>query len=191
MTNWPDGWQRQALETASIPVTDFAIQVLTLWAQATPTDRWTNNPLGIPAFGYATQRAFSSQYAAFPTMTAFAAAFKQAAHAKAGAPLYTALAAQDSLTAAWRAIHGLEWPANGTETDYPATILDVVDQAARDAMGAKQASQRKTVGLADTRTNVHATIATHGNQIFQSAANVNSASRALNSNLGRVNRRGG
>lgn len=191
MTNWDDGWQIQALKVADIPVTDFAVQVLTLWASATPTQRWTNNPLGIPSAGFSAQRAGNTAYAAFPTMAAFNAALKLEAHSKSGKPLYTALAAQDKLSVAWRAIHALGWPANGTETDYPSTILDAVTDASTAAMKASKPGARKTVGLADTRSNVHAVIQTHGQSFYQSAANINGASRALSTALGRVNRRGG
>lgn len=191
MTSWPDGWQPEALRVAEIPATDFALQVLNLWQQATPTDRWTNNPLGMPAVGYASQQAFSTGYAAFPSMTAFYAAFKTAVHAKSGKPLFTALAAQDKLTAAWRAIHALGWPANLTETDYPATILDAVTDGSTAAMEASQPSARKSVGTASQRSDVHGAIQTTGRNLEQSAVNISGASRALYSQLGGVNRRGG
>lgn len=191
MTNWPDGWQQEALRVAGVPASDFAVQVLNLWQQATPTDRWTNNPLGMPKTGYAAQQAYNTGYAAFPTMTAFFTAFGIAVHAKSGKPLYTALAAQDKLPIAWRAIHALKWPANLTETDYPSTILDAITDGSTAAMKASKPSSRKTVGLASSRSNVHATIQTTGGQLQKSIANINGASRALNSNLGRVNRRGG
>ena len=191
MTNWPDGWQVAMLENADIPATAFALQVINLWQQATPTQRWTNNPLGIPAHGYSASRAGNTAYAAFPTFSAMNAAFKLAAHSKLGKPLYTALAQQDKLTVAWRAIHALGWPANDTETDYPATILDAVTDSSVTAMKASKASDRRSVGTGDTRTDVHGTIATHGQAFYQSAANIRGSARALTSNLGRVNRRGG
>lgn len=191
MTDWDDGWQIQALKDAGISVTDFAVQVLTLWAAATPTVRWTNNPLGMPAAGFSSQRMGNTAYAAFPTMPAFGAAFKIEVHSKSGKPLFTALAAQDKLSVVWRTVHALGWPANSTETDYPSTILDAVTDASTAAMKASKPGARKTVGLADTRSNVHAVIQTHGQLFYQSAANINSAGRALNTALGRVNRRGG
>jgi hypothetical protein len=124
-------------------------------------------------------------------MAAFYAAFKIEAHSKAGKPLYTALAAQDKLTVAWRAIHTLEWPANMTETDYPSTILDAVTDGSVAAMNVSKSSDRRSVGLGQTRSDVHAVIQTHGQQFDQSAVNISGASRALSTNLGRVSRRGG
>lgn len=191
MTDWPDGWQQDALQAADIPVTDFAVRVLTLWAASTPTPRWTNNPIGIPGGQFGSPRVANTPYAGFPTMTAFESAFKIAVHAKTGKPLYTAIAAQDRLYVAWRAIHALGWPANATETDYPVMILDAATDDATASMRARKSGTRKTVGLAGTRSNVHAVIQTHGQSFYQSAANINSASRALGTNLGRVNRRGG
>jgi hypothetical protein len=179
MSTWPTGWREHALRRADVPITQFALDILNLWEQATPTDRYTNNPLGAPAHGNSAPRALQGGYAQFPTMQAFYDAFMKAVHAGKGKPLLSALGANDSHAEAWRAINGLRWPANTTETDYPSTVLDKVVGNVPKSWGTKKPAERKTVGVEG------ATAAAQRNTAAQSAAlhhavnNINDASRAV------------
>jgi hypothetical protein len=179
VTSWPDGWREALLTAVDIPITQFVLDVLNYWEQATPTATWTNNPLGMPASGYRAPRAFNTPYAAFPTPEAFRTAFGVAIHAGAGKPLLSALATQDKLTVAWRAIHALNWPANLTETDYPATILDAVTDGSTAKLKTSKKADRKTVGLSPQKNDVHGMIQAQGQALYHAANNIHNASDAI------------
>lgn len=190
MTNWPDGWREALLAANDVPVTQFALDVLNYWQQATPIQRFTNNPIGMPASGYNAPRAFSTAYAAFPTPDAFRKAFGMALKTTEGKALFHALAAQDSLTVAWRAIHGLKWPANDTETDYPATILDAVTDNSTAKLKISPKAKRKSIGTTTTRTDVHAMIQAQGQALHHAANNITGATDAMNYAIRRMNGNG-
>lgn len=180
MTNWPDGWREALLSANGIPETQFALNVLNYWAQATPVQKFTNNPLGIPSAGFGAPRAFNTAYAAFPTPDAFRKAFGIALKSTEGKALYHALAAQDSLTVAWRAIHGMKWPANDTETDYPATILDAVTDGSTAKLKVSKKAARKSVGTEPVRTDVHAMVQAQGHALHHAVNNISGATDAMN-----------
>jgi hypothetical protein len=186
MTNWPDGWREATLRAAGIPVTQFALDVLNYWEQATPTIGWTNNPLGMPSAGTGAPKAFNTGYAAFPTPEAFRKAFATAVHAGSGKPLLSALATQDKLTVAWRAIHALGWPANVTETDYPATILEAVTDGSTAKLKVSAKADRKTVGTADTSSDAHSAIHAQGTALHYAVNNISGATNAMNYVIGRM-----
>jgi hypothetical protein len=190
VSDWSDGWREATLNAADIEVTQFALDVLNYWQQATPTTPWTNNPLGMPSAGYGAPKALNTAYAAFPTMDAFRKAFSVAVHAGTGKPLLSALATQDKLTVAWRAIHGLKWPANLTETDYPATILDAVTDGSTPPVKTSKPSDRKTVGLAPKQTDVHAAIKAQGAALYHAANNISNATDAIRYITQRMNGHG-
>lgn len=190
MTTWDDGWREALLRTADIPVSQFALDVLNYWQEATPTQKWTNNPIGMPASGFGAPKAFNTPYAAFPTPAAFRAAFKIAAHAGTGKPLLSALATQDSLTVAWRAIHALNWPGNLTETDYPSTILDAVTDGSTAKMKVAAPADRKTAGTSDTNTDVHAMIQAQGQALHHAVNNISGATNAMDYVIRRMNSNG-
>jgi hypothetical protein len=190
MTTWPDGWREALLDVAGIERSQFALDVLNLWAQATPIQGWTNNPLGMPAAGYGAPKAFNTPYAAFPTPDAFRKAFTKAVHAGTGKPLLSALATQDKLTVAWRAIHALNWPANLTETDYPATILDAVTDGSTAKMKVSKPNDRKSVGATTTRTDVHAMIQAQGQALHHAVSNISGATAGMDYVIGRMRNSG-
>lgn len=177
--NWPDGWKENALRAAKIPISDFAVNVLHHWEQSTPTDRWTNNPLGMPTAKYATPRALNSPYAAFPTLQAFYKAFGTAAHEGHGKPLYTVLGTSEKHAEAWRVIHALNWPANLTETDHPSALLDLIDEKVRKALKVKPASERKTVGVTPQPSGQHAAIRAQSQALHHAANNFSSGPLAI------------
>lgn len=190
MTNWPDGWREALLGSAGIEVTQFALDVLNYWQAATPTDKWTNNPLGMPSAGYDAPKAFNSPYAAFPTPEAFRRAFGRALLTTDGKNLRHALAAQDKLTVAWRAIHNLDWPASMTETDYPATILDAVTDGSTAKLKVSAKKDRRTVGTTDTSTDVHGMIHRQGQALHHAVNNITGATDAIKYIVGRMNGNG-
>lgn len=179
MNAWPTGWREHTLRGAGIEINQFALDVLHLWEQATPTDRWTNNPLGMPSHGYSAPRAMNSPYAAFPTMTAFYKAFRVAAHAKEGKPLHVMLSTSDKHSEAWRVIHSLKWPANDTETDYPATLLDKLTADAVAKLKVSPKSQRKTVGVAPDVKSQHQQVHAQTTAVHHAVNHINDASRAI------------
>lgn len=190
MATWSDGWREALLSAANIPVSQFALDVLNYWEQATPTQSWTNNPLGMPASGYGVPKAFNSAYGAFPTPDAFRAAFTKALNTTEGKALYHALAVDEKLTVAWRAIHTLNWPANQTETDYPSTILDAVTDSATTGRKTSKAADRKTVGLSPQRTDVHAMIQKQNQALHHAVTNIGNAADAMNYVIRRMNGNG-
>lgn len=190
MTNWPDGWREALLESANIPVTQFALDVLNYWQQDTPTETWTNNPVGMPSAGYAAPKALNTAYAAFPTPASFRKAFSVAVNAGVGKPLLTALATQDKLSVAWRAIHSLGWPGNLTETDYPSSILDAITDGSAASVTTTAASDRKTVGTTPTRTDVHGMIAAQGDALYHAVNNISDANAAMGYVIDRMRNHG-
>lgn len=176
---WPSSWRENALRGAEIPLSDFALNVLHLWEQSTPTSRWTNNPLGIPSEGFSAPRALGSLYAAFPSMNAFVKAFATAAHSGHDKPLYTALGTSESYAELWRVIHQLGWPANGTETDHPIKVLDKTDEAVRNRLQSVTPSERKTVGLTEAPASQLAAIRTQAQALHHASNNFNSMPLAI------------
>jgi hypothetical protein len=138
-----------------MPVSEFAVTVLTAWANSTPTQPWTNNPLGMPAHGNNVPRALNTPYALFPTMATFRDAFGRLLRTNRGASLADIVHAGDDLPAAWRAIHALGLPANQTETDYPASLLDMLEDDYRAKMATRPVAKRRTVGNGKARPEIH------------------------------------
>lgn len=179
MSAWPAGWREHALRAAEIPITQFALDVLHLWERATPTDRWTNNPLGIPSHGFSAPRALKSPYAAFPTMQVFYKAFSTASHAGNGKPLFTMLSTQDKHSEAWRVVHSLKWPANDTETDYPSTLLDRLTDDVIAKMKVSKPSERKTVGITTDTASQHKMVHAQSQALHHAVSHITSASEAI------------
>jgi hypothetical protein len=179
MAGWPEGWRERVLRQTGVPKTQFALDVLSAWRQSTPTEPWTNNPLGMPARGSNVPRALDTQYGAFVTINAFADAFKHAMKLPQNQNLVHVLIAADSLTAAWREIHGLGWPANATETDYPAVLLDMVEQAFRDKINAVAKRERKTAGTQLASPAQHADIRSQGYALHHAAKHFADGKKAI------------
>jgi len=190
MSEWPTGWREHTLRAAEVEISQFALDVLKHWERATPTLRWTNNPLGMPAKAFSAPRAFNSPYAAFPTMQAFYKAFHDAAHADRGKPLYTMLGTQDKHSEAWRVIHSLKWPGNETETDYPSTLLDALTDDIIGKMKVSPKGKRTTVGVMPDTAAQHAMVHTQSMALHHATVHMNDASRAIGYIIGRLNRNG-
>lgn len=146
MATWPDSWRENALRASGVPVTQFALDVLSAWRQSTPTEPWTNNPLGMAAKDTGKPRALNTPYAVFTSIGDFTTAFKRFMKSGNGTALLHQLISANSLASTWREIHALKWPANATETDYPAVLLDRMEEAYRSKLATKAASERKSAG---------------------------------------------
>lgn len=152
MNEWESNWAGfLAQETGSANV-DLTARVLLLWQQSTPTQPWTNNPVGMPYTAKGAHRALSTDYGAFMSMAAFRTAFLGFLASQPGRRLRDALLLQDKLPPIWRAISDLHWPASLTETDYPSAILDATTDEYRAKVKAVQTDQRKTAGTVGPET---------------------------------------
>lgn len=143
MNQWPSGWQRAALKHAGITPTDFAESIMTAWCKSTPTDPWTNNPIGLPAHENGAPRALDTRYALFHTTTQFRDAFKRLLASPQAAELRLILTEGSGHGQAWREISQLGLPASDTETDYPSAILDMLDTKYRATLTQVEPKDRK------------------------------------------------
>jgi len=169
MSDWPTSWREALLRQCGIPVTRFALDVLSAWRKSTPLEPWTNNPLGMPVAGTRAPNVLGSGYAAFPGMDAFRSAFALFLVSPAGRPVFDALATQDKPSVAWRAAHALPWPAVKTETNWPAVILDLIPTASRPLPDEDTSGTARTSG----------TIGVSGKSRSQGSAQVNASQQAL------------
>lgn len=143
---WGDGWQNEVCRIAGIPCTQTAITALTKWQQSTPVDSWTNNPLGLPPTGNHKNVVHLTNYCVFPTMDAFRQALKTFLATPRGRAIKEALINQDSYAPIWRAISSANLPAAKTESEYPAALLDMVEDTYLSARLAKTKGNHKSAG---------------------------------------------
>jgi hypothetical protein len=112
-------------------------------------------------------------------MEAFRKAFAKAAHDGGGKPLYTALSLSESKAELYRVIHALKWPANGTETDYPSTILDEIEEAVRADLMSRKPGQRKTVGVKPVQTDAHQAMRAQSRALFHASTQITDTTGAI------------
>lgn len=155
MAGWPSDWRQRSLRAAGVPVSVWALGVLTAWCKSTPVAPWTNNPLGLPARPGGPPRALDTPYGVYPSIAAFAHDFGVLLHGSKGIALQHELISANSLASAWREIHGLKLPANQTETDYPAVLLDMVEEQYREKLSRRKVSERKTSGVTTATPETH------------------------------------
>lgn len=146
MNQWPTAWREATLTHAGIGITQHALDVLRDWHLSTPTQPWTNNPLGLPAVGNDVPEAMGTPYGAFPTHVSFRAAFKRLVDSGGHMSVSHALQEGTSVARAWRTINGLNLPGSSTETDYPAVLLDRTDEKYRAKVQAVPVQERKSMG---------------------------------------------
>ena len=152
-SNWPDGWISATLKDAGLPITDFTRKVMQAWQQSTPILPYTNNPLGMPTVKGQTGELMRTGYAMFATMPIFRAAFSVFLTSNAGQACRDALALGEKYSDAWKAIHGLPWPANTTETDWPSAVLDLTSESYRSQVqSTDDPKNRTTSGVIGTQT---------------------------------------
>lgn len=179
MASWPTGWQRNVLRASGVPVTQFALDVISAWQKGTPTEPWTNNPLGMAASGSGAPAALHTPYAAFPSMQAFQDAFKRALSAGQGHSVQESLIMGQSYADAWREIHGLCWPANKTESEYPCPLMDLVSAAYTDKLSAPSRPPSTTTGSTHAPPEVHAAMRKQAQLLNQAANHIDGAAAGM------------
>lgn len=190
MPRWESGWREYALRHAGLEPTQFAVDVLNDWMESTPTQPWTNNPLGFPQHGYSPTRAMKSPYAAFPTMPHFHDAFKRLLSTKSAHELRLALSGDGAYAEVWRAVNSLKWPANGTETDYPSRVLDRTEASYRETAQSVRPEHRSTVGLGPASSGAHRDSAHQLLALHEAATRFDDLNSALRHIQGVMNRNG-
>lgn|SRR5487761_129025 len=179
MAGWTQAWRERVLRAGGVPVTQYALDVLSAWRRSTPTEPWTNNPLGHPARGSGAPEALDTPYAMFPTINDFTAAMKRLLKSPAGKQLLHTLITSDSYATAWREIHALKWPANLTESDYPAVLLDMVEQTYRDKLSRTSKEKRKTAGTQQASPDVHMAVRQQGYALHDAMTSFGDGRKAI------------
>lgn len=146
MYKWPDGWREAVIADMGAEQSDFLMKVLQAWQESTPIEPYTNNPLGMPFVRGQYPQLLNSGYAMFPTMPEFRRRFVAFLGTDAGYPVAIALLTAEDLGPVWRAVNGLGWPGNTTETDYPARILDLMTEKVRNKLQTTSPADRKSAG---------------------------------------------
>jgi len=179
MASWPTGWREATLRAAGIPKTQFALDVLAAWQQSTPTEPWTNNPLGMPASGSGYPAALQTPYAAFPSMQAFRDAFKRLIRTMRGRSVLDALLSAQSYSDAWREIHALNWSSNRTESEYPVKLMDMVSAAYTSKTQHKTRDIPTTTGTTHAPPDVHDAMRRQSHLLHHAATSFSNASDAI------------
>lgn len=188
--SWPTNWREETLRAAGVPVTQYALDVLHAWFSSTPTQSWTNNPLGLPSVKDRVPKALNTPYGAYPTHEHFRQAFKQLAHGSPGKILVHVLMDEGDHAAAWRAIHALNLPGNATESDYPAALLDMVEDKYRSKMQTVQPSERKSMGSGSDAHRGHQSLMRAANAFGIASQNARQLSEVLDSAMRRYGQHG-
>lgn len=179
MTDWPTGWRDVVLRDSGIPKTQFALDALTAWERSTPTDTWTNNPLGMPYVkGVSVPAAFTS-YAAFGTMADFYGAIKRHLATIKGKAIVGLLIGADDSGALWREIHAMKWPGNDTESDYPHLMLDAIAAKYRDKLTTRQVGTSKTTGSVQAPSHVHEAVKLQAAALHEAATMFSNSADAI------------
>lgn len=179
MSTWPTSWREMALDRIGVEVTAHALNVLRDWHLSTPTEPWTNNPLGLPAMGNDVPQAMGTPYGAFPTHRSFREALVRVADAGGSMPLRHALHEDTSIARAWRTINSLNLPGNDTETDYPALLLDRADESYRSKAMTAIATDRKSMGRGMPADDGSHYVAKAVDGILKSTVNMHDLDRAI------------
>lgn len=172
MNVWPSGWREATLTHIGAEVTQHALDVLRDWQQSTPTQPWTNNPLGLPAAGNNVPEALGTPYGAFPSHVEFRVALKRIADDGGHLPLIHALHPDTTVAKAWRTISALNLPGSGTESDYPSVLLDRADESYRGKLQTVPVSKRKSMGPGPGPVDLSHPVLHAARQIHGAAANI-------------------
>jgi hypothetical protein len=176
---WPEGWRETTLRASGVPVTQFALDVLSAWRQSTPVIPQTLNPVGMPWKGTTYPSWLGTPYALFPGVTAFSDEFRRFTRTPRGNRVLHALISADSLSETWRAIADLPWPAAATETEYPAVLLDMLEQSYRDSVAGRPKGRRRTTGIVQAPADVHTAMRHQSRLLHYAASNMSDASKAI------------
>lgn len=180
MYKYPDGWREALISDLGLEPSDFLMSVFRYWQESTPLQPYVNNPFGMPYVSGVTPELQNSGYALFRDMAQFRAAFVAFVNGGHGQAIRKALTDASSLPAVYRAVHGLGWPGNKTETDYPSGILDLMTDEDRSRLQTTSPDKRKTAGTIAYASAQNGSIGALGAVLGRAAASVMSASNALN-----------
>lgn len=167
------------MRAAGLPVSQFALDVLSAWNKSTPVVPATYNPLGMPAKGTSNVPYLGTPYALFSGIGAFTTAMSKFLASSKGAELRHTLDAGESLSDAYRAIHALGWPATKTETDYPSALLDMLEAQYRAKMATRAVADRKTTGTVQAPSAVHAAVRQQAAVLHHAATQFSDAAKAI------------
>lgn len=179
MSGWPTNWRQEALRAIGVPVTQHALDVLSAWFKSTPTQPWTNNPLGLAADANGAPRAMGTDYAAFPSHEHFRQALKSLAHGHADKALIHVLLDDGDVAAAWRVINSMPIPGTKTESDYPAELLDMVSDKYRDKLQTVPKSQRRSLGPGPGQASPHHPILVSARRLSDASHNAQGLEQAI------------
>lgn len=179
MSSWPDGWREHTLRASGIPVSQFALDMLSAWQRSTPVIPQTYNPVGMPAKGTSNVAYLSTPYALFNGIQDFATYFKRFLSTSQGSELLHVLIAGDSPSDMWRAVHALKWPGNKTETDYPSVILDMMEESYRKKVQSRTANRRTTTGIVQAPPETHHAMRQNALMLHHAASNISDTSAAI------------
>jgi hypothetical protein len=179
VNTWPTAWRERTLTHLSVPVTQHALDVLRDWERSTPTQPWTNNPLGLPAVGNGVPEALGTPYGAFPHHDSFRTALKRIADDGGHMPLVHALLEGTSVSRAWRTINGLGLPGSSTESDYPAVLLDRVSDRYRSKIQTVDATRRKSMGSGPGPVDMSHPVLQAASGIHHAANNIHDLNQAI------------
>lgn len=179
MSDWPTGWREATLRASELPVTQFALDVLSAWRRSTNLPPASSNPLGMPAKGYGVPAYLTTAYGVFPGMPAFRKAFAGFLASNNGVELRHALELSEKYSDAWRAIHALKWPGNTLESEYPIVLLDMVEGEYRSKLQTREGKRRKTTGAVQAPADVHNAMRAQGRALHHAATTYSDARKAM------------
>lgn len=179
MYGWPSNWRQEALRAIGVPVTQHALDVLSAWFASTPTQPWTNNPLGLSANTHGMPTALNTDYAVFPTHGHFRSAFKSIVNQSPGKVMVHVLLDEGDLASAWRAIHALNLPGNGTESDYPVKLLDMIERKYRNKLQTVAVVNRKSMGSGARHIAPHSSVQSIHRRLSNGASDMQSFVKAV------------
>lgn len=179
MIGWPTSWREDLLRHVDVPVSRFALDVLSAWEKSTPTQPWTNNPLGLSAQHTGMPPALNTPYAVFPSHAHFREAFGRLVRQRPGSDVIEALLHEDNHAHAWRAISGLKLPANETETDYPAHLMDMIEAKYRSKLKPTAASKRRSIGGGEPTVNPHHPVIVAAKKLHRASSEFQSLNDAI------------
>ena len=180
MYKYPDGWREALISDLGLDPSDFLVSVFRAWQESTPLQPYVNNPFGMPYVSGVIPQLQNSGYALFRDMAQFRAAFVAFVKGGHGLALRKALADANSLPAVYRAIHGLNWPGNKTETDYPSGILDLMTDDDRSKLQTRSPDQRKTAGTVAYTSAQNGAVGQLGAALGRASAAALNAANAMN-----------
>lgn len=179
ITRWPSNWKHALLRELDIPVTQYALDVLSSWHKSTPVMPWTNNPLGLGAREHNKPEALGTPYAVFSTMKDFRSTMVRVSASTAGKKLVKALRDADKYSTAWHAIQGLNTPGRHTEEDYPIHVLHLASKAYEEHARKPRKGAPKTTGVVNPQVAPTNAVREINRALYHAAANMTDHRKAI------------